>query len=275
MNNFSQLRNALSQYIDKYPPPTKEQNLEWIRQLNQLDKNSKEYKQIRDRMILSNGGFAMKYVMKYIAVLNDDIPVIDLFQEAMIGVIETIDSFRLEEETCFTTYAHFHIKKRLIDFIKKNKLVKAPRDIARNMKHVEEVRSRLLTEFGREPTSREISKELRITKKIVVDRDTIDDIILLLELNSSGCSDSFINEFNDQVTLNNVDIDEELFELMRNNIEIRIAKFPETVKKAIRLRFGIGLDATHTVEEVAYILNLDHDVVIEKLIPESDRHLLR
>jgi RNA polymerase sigma factor (sigma-70 family) len=273
MSDFAQLRNSLSTYIKRYPPPSKEQNSDWLNKLNTLEKTSKEYKNIRDRMVLCNGGFAMKYVMKYRIVLNDDVSVMDLFQEATLGIIETIDDFNIKEGTSFTTYAHFHIKKRIIDFIKKNKLVKAPRDIARNLKHVEEVRCKLLTELCREPSTKEIVRQLKKDKEIIITDSMVDSVIILLDLNSGASSDSFINEYNEQTVQEDEDF--QLFKLMESNIESRIKRMPELIQKAIRFRFGVGTDSPHTLEEVNYILDLDEEtqnVII--LTPESDKHFL-
>lgn len=273
MSDFKQLRDSLGVYIADYPPPSKEQNTQWLQELDNLDKNSKKYDKIRRQMILSNGGFAMKYVMKYKGVLNDDVSIMDLFQEATLGIIETIDTFDVSLGISFTTYAYFHVRKRLIDFIKHNKLVRAPRDVARNLKHVNETRSKLYTDLTREPSSEEITTELKKHKDIDLKENMVRDIVNLLELNSAATDTSFINEFNEQTAHDEQDC--ELFRLMESSIESRIKKFPEISAKMIKLRFGIGCDSPHTLEEINYMLDLDDET--QKVItftPESDRHLV-
>lgn len=275
MSDFGQLRKSLSSYIGKYPPPTKEENTAWLNRMHDLKrvlngKNSKEFTQIRERMILCNGGFAMKYVIKYKAILNDDVSIMDLFQEANLGIMEAIDTFDIAIGTSFTTYAYFHIRKRIIDFIKRNKLVRAPRDIARNLKHVNEVRSQLFTELNREPSTKEIIKALKSNKSIALKEDMVDNIVVLLDLNSAGTEETFINEFTEQVS---VDSEEsELFRLMESSLESRIRSFPEDIQKTIRFRFGLGCDSPHSIEEINYMLDLDNETQkVIMLMPEENK----
>jgi RNA polymerase sigma factor (sigma-70 family) len=198
--------------------------------------------------------------------------VVDLFQEAIFGVIEAIDTFNTELGTSFTTYAYFHIRKRIIDFIKKNKLVRAPRDIARNLKHVGDIRNKLFTTAGREPTPKEIVNTLRKDKGIVLKEEMVDSIIILIELNSAGNSQTFINEYTEQV----VEEEEEqsdLFRILELNIESKLKSFPTKIQQMIKYRFGVGCDSPHTLEEAAYILGITkEDQNVIKLMPESDKH---
>jgi RNA polymerase sigma factor (sigma-70 family) len=275
MSDYGQLRKSLSSYIGDYPPPTKEEKTAWLNRMDELKnildgQNSKEFTQIRDRMILCNGGFAMKYVSKYKAILNDDVSIMDLFQEATLGVIEAIDTFNIKIGTSFTTYAYFHIRKRIIDFIKRNKLVRAPRDIARNLKHVNEIRSQLFTELNREPTTLEIIKVLKSDKSISLKEDMVNNIVVLLDLNSAGTEEAFMNEFNEQVA--SEDTESELFRLMESALESKIKDFPEVIQQMIRLRFGIQCDSPHTIEEINYMLDIDEDSQkVIMLTPAEDK----
>ena len=79
----------------------------------------------------------------------------------------------------FTTYAYFHIRKRIIDFIKKNKVVRAPRDIARNMRHVSDIASELYSELQREPLTSEIMFALNRRRGITLSDAMIDSIVIL------------------------------------------------------------------------------------------------
>lgn len=254
---YAGLRRSINSYIDKYPTPTREENETLLREMQDLKKKKdKRYLKIRDRLVLSNGGFAMKYVMRYKSLLTDDVSIADLFQEANLGLIETIDIFDLKLETSFTTYAFYHIRKRLVDFIKRNKLVRAPRDIARNMKHVHEIKDKLFTENRKIPTSKEIQTELKKRKKINLKIKMIDQIIVLLELNSADNEESFINEFKEQVS--NVD-EYDIFKAMKVNIIKDLANVSEKHQEIIKLRFGLECDFPHTLEEIKYMLNICDD----------------
>ena len=257
---YFNLKKSVSGYIKKYPPSDRLKNKVWLKRLYELkpfidtDPNKKkEYYTIRDSITLSNGGFAMKYVMRYSTLLTDDVSINELFQEATIGIIESIDTFDIRKKTSFTTYAYFHIRKRIIDFIKHNKLIRAPRDIARNMKHVNEIQDILQVTKGFLPSAIEIRRELKKKHKINLKEDLIDNILILLELNSGTGGDAFISEYKDQSsTVEETDV----FRNMEINILKDISIYPENLQKAIKLRYGIGREFPHSPEEVKLMLKL-------------------
>lgn len=254
--SFISLRKTVASYIDKYPTPNKEWNKEQIRELQSLTEGSKEHNDLRSTIALANGGFGMKYVMNYKKVLNEDASVLDLFQEAMIGILEAIDAFDLDKKTTFTTYAHYQVRKRIVDFIKKNKVVKAPRDIARNMRHVQDATDTLHTRLMREPDAAEITVYLKKECNIVIKEHILISIMCLLDLNSSGTEESFISEYNDQLSL---DEEKGLFKKMEISINKELVTCDETSAEAAQLRFGIGREYPHAPEEVRLLLNTKVD----------------
>jgi len=258
---YSDLKKVINVYIDDYPTPTRIQNDIMLHKLSYLDKTSVEYQKLRDTMVLSNGGFAMRYVMKYFTFINDNAAINDLFQEAVFGIMEAIDAFNIELKIAFTTYAYFHVKKRLIDYIKKNKLVRAPRDIARNIKHVNTSLSRLTGSLQRHPNTMEIRRDLEKVNNIILDLETIDNILNLIDLTSCDHADTFISEFKDQQSF--LEYEDELFRLLRLNIDHTIKNFTPRLKKAIELRFGIGLDNPHELNEIKLMLTLSEEELEE------------
>lgn len=261
MSEYGALRKSIATYIHKYPSATKEDNERRLRRLHELKdstdaKDVAECKDIRERMTLSNGGFAMKYVTRYSSLLTDDASVTDMFQEANLGILEAIDTFDVDRNTSFTTYAYFHIKKRIVDFIKHNKLVRAPRDIARNMKHVNEISCQLYTELGYEPTPEDVQRALRKRRHIDLKIGMITNILVLLDLNSSGHDETFISEFKDQAA---VEQETDLFKMMEISIKKDLSWMNDRDKRIVELRFGVGVDYPHTLEEIKYMLGLEDE----------------
>lgn len=259
-HDYLNLRKNLEYYIDKYPSATKEENKKKLERLDELKKtkdtcrkDEREYYQIRDELTISNGGFAMTYVMKYSNVMNDNTPISELFQEATIGIIESIDTFDLSKNTSFTTYAFYHIRKRLIDYIKKNKLIKAPRDIARNIKHVNEMHEKLFSRYGKTPTSYDIKEALVKEKGLELKEDIIDNILILLELNSAGYEDTFVSEYVDQISSDNHE--SSLFRAIELNILSSIQRYTKRQQKMIKMRFGVAEEYPHTIEEIKLMLD--------------------
>ena len=258
---YVELKKVISGYIDKYSSPTPKINKDNLRRLQEIKGDpdlEKERLKLRETIALSNGGFAMKYVMKYYNVLTEDTSISELFQEATIGLLESIDTFDISKNTSFTTYAYFHVRKRIIDFIKKNKLVKAPRDIARNIKHVNEAQEYIRTTTGREATSFEIKEALKKRKGIEVKESIITSIMVLLDLNSSGYEDSFISEYKDQY---HDEADDSLFRKLELNILSALSQENLVNEEAVKMRFGIGFDYAHSPNEVKLLLSLtDEDL---------------
>lgn len=258
ISQLSDLKKVISSYVKKCDNPSRESNQESLIQLAKLRKDpskKKEYLKLRDKIALSNGGFGMKYVMMYIKVLNDDASISDLFQEAMLGILETIDEFDPDKKIAFTTYAFYHVRKRLIDFIKYNKLVRAPRDVARNIKHVNEAQEYLFSVEGREPTSSEIKTYLNDNKNINLKIDIIDSILILINLNSGGSDDTFISEYVEQVSC--VD-DMSIFKKLELCIKKELEKLDPTTREIIILRYGIGRECPHLPDEIRTLLNIDN-----------------
>jgi RNA polymerase sigma factor (sigma-70 family) len=257
---YTSLKKNVSTYINKYPPSDRLKNKMWLKRLYELKpfieidtEKKKEYYKIRDNITLCNGGFAMKYVTRYASLLTDNVSINELFQEATIGIIESIDTFDISKKTSFTTYAYFHIRKRIIDFIKHNKLIRAPRDIARNMKHVNEIQDILQVTKGYLPSAIEIKRILKKKLKIDISEDLIDNILILLELNSGSNGDAFISEYVDQAHTSD---ETDLFRNMELHILKEISNLPERLQRAIILRYGIGKEFPHSISEVCLMLNI-------------------
>ena len=257
--DYKNLKKVIGSYIVKHKTPTRASNINNLVKLKTLDPATNEAQTLKDTIILSNGGFVMNYVMKYHNLLNDDASINELFQEAMIGVMESIDSFDVSRNTSFTTYAYFHVRKRIIDFIKHNKLIRAPRDVARNIKHVTEVIESLFAKDGTTPSALEVKTLLLKSKDIKLNVKIVEDIMILIDLNSSGFEDSFISEYKDHPYESE---ESELFKKMKVNILSQIEDMDEIKKSAISLRFGLDYDFSHTAEEITLILGLKTDLGI-------------
>jgi RNA polymerase sigma factor (sigma-70 family) len=256
---YKDLKRIIVQYKCKVETPNRERN---DISLNKLDKIktddpkwlvNKEYLKIRNDLALSNGGFAMKYVIRYINVLSDNSCVGDMFQEAMLGVVETIDAFDVKLGVSFTTYAYFHVKKRLIDFIKQSKIVRAPKEIARNLRHVSLARENLKAEFKREPSLKELKTYLWKENQIKLEPAIIDQVLLLLDLNSGEHDQSLTTNSTDQVGYLESN---SLAKRLESNVLKDINKLDDKTKKYVTLRFGVGEDYPHTPPEINLITGI-------------------
>lgn len=265
MNNndvYVQLRKRIETYKQSYPIPTNPENNQRFIAVRKLEKEGKtdtrEYKKIRDTLIVTNGAFAMKYAIMYCKLINDNSIIDDIFQQAQFGIVEAVDRFDPNIKVNFTTFAYHYVKKNIIDYIKVLKLVKAPRSMAKHIKHVNDVRNILISEsFGKLVSYDDIRTRLIKNKDIDIDVKTIEDIVLLLELNNSSTEDTFIGDVIDSIPTE--DIDSEVYSILTAMIEKDLVRFDDKIKDQIKMRFGIGYEKPYSLQEIKYLKSLTDD----------------
>jgi len=262
-NPYKRLRKRIQSYAEKHPIPTAAENIANFKVLRTLQSDGKveEASKLRRNIIISNGAFAMKYAIKYCKLINDTNAIEDIFQEAQIGLIEVTDKYNPNLGINFTTYAWFYVKKCIVDYIKNNKIVIAPRDVAKNIKVVTKILDRLYTNtHGCIITAKEIQKELYITEDIYIEERIIDDILLLIDLNSAGSTDTFIMEsIND---LSGEDTHKEINMLLKSLIVKDINKIQnKELVSIIKMRFGIDYERPFSISEIKMLKSLSEEEI--------------
>lgn len=274
MDNYANLRAQVNQYVKKYPTLSAKQNKELFIKLvllrEDLPTNLSEYNTIREKLIISNGAFAMKYAILYCKKLNDGELIEDLFQQAQIGIIEAVDRFNPTRGVNFTTFAFFYIRKCIIDYIKRNKVISVNRNIARYIKHISDTYDQLLVENeGYIPQVSEIQEFLKVEKNIDVKSDVIVQLLNLIELNSSSSELSFTTD-----NFDNIPFEEKYENLLLLQINL-LNEFTDVSKEhldIIKLRFGIGYDRPYTLEEIKFLKKLS-DLEIREAIEVSHLYI--
>lgn len=262
MDNYAKLREHVNSYVKKYKTPNSKENLELFKKLyllrEELPATLNEYNKLKDRLIISNGAFAMKYAIIYCKQINDSELIEDLFQQAQIGIIEAVGRFDPHRGYNFTTFAYFYVRKCIIDFIKRNKVIAVNRNIARYIKHISEVNDRILTENeGFLPTVESIQDRLKSERGIDIKPDVIITLLNLIELNSTSdlsfTTDNFdtiaYEENYNSLLILQISIINDLFDLSEQELTI------------VKMRFGIGYDRPYYLDEIKLILKLtDEDI---------------
>ncbi len=274
MDNYARLKAQLSKYVTKYPLPSKSVNLERFKKLQllreELPKYKDEYIKLRDTLIISNGGFAMKYAIAYCKKINNSSIIDDLFQQAQIGIIEAVDRFDTSREVNFTTFAFFYVRKCIIDYIKKsNKTISVNRNIARYIKHINEARDELLKQFkGFEPNVDDIKEYLLEQKDIDLKNSIIVDLLNLIELNSTSDQSFTTNNFDNIQYVENY----ETLMLFQLNVLNDLKELIPDQLELVKMRFGIGYDRPYNLQEIKFLKKLP-DEEIQKLIKITELYI--
>jgi len=262
MDSYIRLKTQLNKYVKKFPLPTKAINLDRFKLLAELREtlptNQQEYDDLREMLIISNGGFAMKYAITYCKKINNSEMIDDLFQQAQIGIIEAVDRFDTTRNVNFTTFAYFYVRKCIIDYIKRSKVVSVNRNMARYIKHIQEIHDELYKDYeGFEPDTMDIKNKLFKDRDIDIKESVVVQLLTLIELNSTS-DQSFTTDNFDSVK------DEEKSDMLlqfQNNILNALKHIGPKYLELVKMRFGIGYDRPYSIEELKYIKDLSKEEI--------------
>jgi len=263
-------------FAGAFLPQDKFEELKKLR--SRLPRKEEEYSKLRSYLILSNGAFGMQYAIRYCKNINDPAAIEDIFQQAQMGITEAVDRYdpdivskKTGEPVHFTTFAYHYVRKCIVDFIKYNKLVVAPREIAKNMKHVADTLDKMIVEKkGCIVTNEDIRERLLKDKDIDIEEHKIDEIRELLLLNSAGSEDAFIC---DQIGgLSNDESTHEVMSLLKSLAMKKIEEVDPRLRKVIKMRFGIDYARPHSIPEIRMLLQITEDEMEE--FKEQTRVLL-
>jgi RNA polymerase primary sigma factor len=188
------------------------------------------------------------------------LPLLDLIQEGNIGLMKAVDRFKYEMGFKFSTYATWWIKQAISrSLIDQAKTIRVPVHIMEFYNRVTRATAELMREQGREPGTKEIAKKLGISqRKIEEVRKAMQTPVALQT--PIGDEDSELEDFIGDYSTPSPDSDVERREISRHLLKV-LKTLSHREEKVIRMRFGIGVDRDHTLEEVGRRLSITRERV--------------
>jgi RNA polymerase primary sigma factor len=215
------------------------------------------YEESKNELTTRNLRLVVNIAKNYI---GRGLSLLDLIQEGNIGLMKAVDKFKYEKGFKFSTYATWWIRQAMTRaLIDQTKTIRVPVHMMEFYNRVTKASRELTQELGREPSDDELAEKLGVPKRKVeeVFRAIQDPIALQTPV---GDEDTELEDFIGDETKPSPYDDAEKTELSEQMIMILKTLTPKE-EQVIRMRFGIGVDRDHTLEEVGRHLAITRERV--------------
>ena len=241
--DFDEIRDRLVEFSKKIGLSVGE----FKKLVSRIQKGERESRIAKKEMVEANLRLVISIAKKY---TNRGLQFLDLIQEGNIGLMKAVDKFEYRRGYKFSTYATWWIRQAITRSIADQaRTIRIPVHMIETINKIVRTQRQIMSEFGREPTPEELSKKLampleKVRKVLKIAKEPVS-----LETPVGDEEDSSLGDFiEDKNALQPLDT------AIQSNLSESTTKILASLtpreERVLRMRFGIGMNTDHTLEEV-------------------------
>ena len=241
--DFSEIRERLVEFSKKIGLSV----AEFKKLVSRIQKGERESRIAKKEMVEANLRLVISIAKKY---TNRGLQFLDLIQEGNIGLMKAVDKFEYRRGYKFSTYATWWIRQAITRSIADQaRTIRIPVHMIETINKIVRTQRQIMSEFGREPTPEELAKKLampleKVRKVLKIAKEPVS-----LETPVGDEEDSSLGDFiEDKNALQPLDT------AIQSNLSESTTKILASLtpreERVLRMRFGIGMNTDHTLEEV-------------------------